>query len=138
MAPMKPEQQEMFESEKPPQPIRVFTDGAGARLDGKGSAYGFLRSDTGERQVVREDGLTNNQAEYKAVILALESLHNGMLVEICCDSQVVCAQLNLQYIVRDPKLASLWASVQGVIRRKNLTVTCMWVPRQENLAGKII
>lgn len=135
---MKEEQQEMFQVEKTSQPIRIFTDGSGARQDGKGSGYAFLRTDTGEKQVIREDGLTNNQAEYKGFLSAVESLPAGTVAEICNDSQVVCSQLNGQYAVRDPKLFMLWQSVQDVIRRKKLTVTFVWVPRAENLAGKLI
>lgn len=132
------EQKEMFTVDKPPQAIRIFTDGAGARLDGKGSGYAFLRTDTGEKQVVREDGLTNNQAEYKGILLALESLPQGTIVEVCTDSQVICAQLNRQYAVRDPKLADMYESIQGVIKRKSITVSFLWVPRAENLAGKML
>jgi len=135
---MKAEQKEMFHSKKTQQPIRIFTDGSGARQDGKGSGYSFLRTDTGEKQVIREDGLTNNQAEYKGILSAVESLPAGTVAEICNDSQVVCSQLNGQYAVRDPKLFKLWEFTHAVIRRKKLTVTFVWVPRAENLAGKLI
>jgi ribonuclease HI len=135
---MKVRQQEMFQPEESEQPLRIFTDGAGARPDGKGSGYGFLRTDTGEKQVTREDGLTNNQAEYKGIILALESLPRGTVVEVCTDSEVICAQLNRTYSVRNPKLALLWNDVQEVIQRKSLKTTFVWVPRQENPAGKLL
>jgi ribonuclease HI len=136
---MKPTQQEIFETaEKAQEPIRVFVDGAGARLDGKGSAYAFFRPDTGEKQVIREDGLTNNQAEYRGIILVLETFPNASTVEVRTDSQVVCAQLNGQYKVRDPKLALLLETVKDVIQRKNLAVQFLWVPRAENLAGKLL
>lgn len=135
---MKTAQQEMFETEKHQQPIRVFTDGAGARLDGKGSGYAFLCPDTGEKQVIPENGLTNNQAEYKGVILALESVSKGSIVEICSDSQVVCAQLNGQFRVRDPKLTELRQLVREIVARKNLDVRFVWIPRAENLAGKLL
>jgi ribonuclease HI len=135
---MKPHQEEMFEVEKTIQPIRIFTDGAGSRPDGKGSGYAFLQTDTGETQVIREDGLTNNQAEYKGVLLAIESLPTGTAVEICTDSELICAQLNCRYTVRDARLALLWKLVQEIIQSKHLRVTFVWVPRQENLAGKLL
>jgi ribonuclease HI len=130
-------QEELFQSGQLEQVVRVFTDGSGSRPDGRGSAYGFLRTDTGEKQLIREDGLTNNQAEYKAVILALESFPSGSSVEICTDSELMSSQLNGRYKVRDPKIAALWSSAQEVIRRKNLKATFIWVPRAENLAGKM-
>jgi ribonuclease HI len=135
---MKLPQQEMFEPEKQELPVRIYTDGAGGRPDGKGSGYAFLRTDTGEKQATREDGLTNNQAEYKGILMAFESLPKGFVVEICTDSEIICSQLNGQYKVRDPKLLALWNSVQEVIRRKNLRVKFVWVPRAENLAGKLL
>jgi ribonuclease HI len=138
VAQVKKPQSEILESQRENGPILIFTDGAGARIDGKGSGYAFLRTDTNEKQVLSEDGLTNNQAEYKGVILALQSVDEGMLLEIRNDSQVVCEQLSRRYKVRDAKLYSLWASVQEIIQRKNLKVTFTWVSRQENQAGKLL
>jgi len=54
------------------------------------------------------------------------------------DFQVVCSQLNGQYVVRNPKLFKLWESTQPVIRRKKLAVTFVWVPRAGHLAGELI
>jgi len=131
-------QTEMFDKDKEQAPIRIFTDGAGARPDGKGSGYAFLRPDTGDRQIIREDGLTNNQAEYKAIILALETLPKATAVQICTDSQVACEQLNGRYKVLEPKLVQLRNSITEVIRRKSLNATFDWVPRAENMAGKLL
>ena len=135
---MKPKQVEMFETNKPVEPIRIFTDGAGANLDGKGSGYAFHRTDTGENKVIRKDGLTSNQAEYGGVILALECLLGGEVAEICTDSELIYAQLTGIYKVRDPHLFSLCESVNEIIRRKCLVVTFVRVPREENLAGKLL
>jgi len=137
MASMNANQQGLSQTEQTEQVVRIFTDGAGARPDGKGSGFGYLRPDTGEKQAIREDGLTNNQAEYKGIILALETLPAGSIVQICTDSELICAQLNGLYHVRDPKLALLCTTVQDVIRRKGLRAKFAWVPREENLAGKL-
>jgi ribonuclease HI len=136
---MNPTQQDAFSpAEIEQEPIHVFVDGAGARFDGKGSAYAFVRPDTGEKQVIREDGLTNNQAEYMGIILALETFPKGCAVEIRTDSEVVCAQLNGRYKVRDPKLALLLETAKEVIQRNNLKAQFVWIPRAENLAGKLL
>jgi ribonuclease HI len=134
---MNTKQQDLFQVGEAEEVVRIFTDGAGARPDGKGSGFGYLRPDTGEKQAIREDGLTNNQAEYRGIILALESLPGGTVVEICTDSEVICAQLNGKYKVRDPKLTVLHSSVHDVIHRKRLQVSFKWVSRAENLAGKL-
>ncbi len=54
--------------------IRIFTDGSGSRPGGEGSGFAWLREGNGERRIVHEDHLTNNQAEYKAILSALEPL----------------------------------------------------------------
>lgn len=66
--------------------IRVFTDGAGQRPDGRASGVAWLREDTGEKHTERIDGLTNNVAEYRAVISALKQLPSGSHVELLSDS----------------------------------------------------
>jgi hypothetical protein len=48
--------------------VVIHCDGAGSRPDGKGSGFAWIRPHTGERYVERVDGLTNNQAEYRALI----------------------------------------------------------------------
>jgi ribonuclease HI len=118
--------------------IRIFTDGAGCRPGGKGSGFAWLRHDTGQKQVKREDNLTNNQAEYRAILSAIESVDSGSKAEILTDSENTCFQLRGERRVRDPRLAELHAQIQEVISKKQLTVTFTWIPRRENLAGKLI
>jgi ribonuclease HI len=55
------------------------------------------------------EGMTNNEAEYEAVILGLELArsrpppHSGVI--LLTDSQIVVGQVGGQFAVRDPKLA---------------------------------
>ena len=118
--------------------IRIFTDGAGCRPDGKGSGFAWLREDTGEREIVREDGLTNNQAEYRAVLAAVRSLEPGSNAEILMDSGNTCYQLRGEYRVRDPRLAKLHSEIYDLILKKKLTLTFTWIPRSINSAGKLL
>lgn len=118
--------------------IRIFTDGAGCRPDGKGSGFAWLREKTGEKSVVRQDGLTNNQAEYRAILAAIEGLSSGISVEILTDSENTCYQLRGERRVRDARLADLRSQIYEVMRKKQLTVTFTWIPRSLNLAGKLV
>jgi len=118
--------------------IQVFVDGAGARPDGKGSGFAWLRKDTGEKKIVREDRLTNNQAEYRAILAAVEYLPEGSRAEVFSDSENTCCQLNGQRRVLDPTLGDLHARISELIERKKLAVIFRWIPRRENLAGKLI
>ncbi len=118
--------------------IRIYTDGAGARPDGKGSAFAWLRPDTGERKIVREDGLTNNEAEYHAILAAIESLPTGAKAEILTDSENACLQLQGRRRVINERLGNLHGKIQALVIVRNLNVGFIWVPRQENLAGKLL
>jgi ribonuclease HI len=119
-------------------PLRVFFDGAGCRPDGKGSGFAWLCPDTNQRQIVRVNGLTNNQAEYKAFLVALQHVPEGCAVEMFSDSQLICSQFAGQYRVKDHALQELLSEVLALILNKRLKVTLQWVPRTQNLAGKLL
>lgn len=120
-------------------PVQVFIDGAGkSSLDGKGSGYAWLRPDTGERSLKKQDGLTNNQAEYRALLAALEALPPNTKAQILSDSQLLVCQFQGLWAVRDPKLAELLESARTLVRRKKLEVEVKWIPRKQNPAGRLI
>ena len=118
--------------------MRIFCDGAGHRPDGKGSGFAWLREDTGERHVEPVDGLTNNTAEYRAVISALKRVRPGSDVEVLTDSLLVVSQIRGEYRILDPKLAKLAAEVKTLAEQKRLTLKLTWIRRAENLAGKLL
>jgi ribonuclease HI len=118
--------------------IRIFTDGSGCRPDGKGSGFAWLREDTGARKIERIDGLTNNEAEYSAVLSALQGLQSNMNIEILCDSELVCCQFNGKWRVSNPSLSELLSTIRDLVKSKGLRVKLTWIPRRENLAGKML
>lgn len=118
--------------------IRIFTDGAGKRPDGKGSAFAWIREDTGEQHIERVDGLTNNVAEYLAVISPLKKIRPRSNVEILTDSLLVVSQLRGEYRILDSKLAKLAGEVKTIAENKQLNLKLTWVPRKENRAGKLL
>jgi ribonuclease HI len=119
-------------------PIVVFFDGAGCRPDGKGSGLAWLRQDTGEKHVQRIDGLTNNEAEYRAFVAVLESLPEGSKAELFSDSLLLDSQFHGKYRVKDSDLAGLLGTAHELIRHKKLTVNLQWIPAAKNLAGKLL
>jgi ribonuclease HI len=118
--------------------IRIYTDGAGQRPDGKGSGFAWVREDTGEQHIERIPGLSNNEAEYRGVISALKHLRKGKHVEVLSDSLLVVSQLRGEYRIRDPKLEKLATEVKTIAEQKQLLFKVTWIPRQENRAGKLI
>jgi ribonuclease HI len=122
-------------------PIRIYTDGSGCRPDGMGSGFAFVRENGIEPKVIRvfkEDRLTNNQAEYKAILSALDFVPLGSTVEILTDSENTCFQLKGERRVKDPKLADLHAAIHSMVKKNELHVAFTWIPRRENKAGKLI
>ena len=126
------------EIKKPNAVVRFFADGSGCRPDGKGSGFAWVREDTGERKLTRKDSLTNNQAEYHAILSALESLGPGLSAEILTDSENTCFQLRGERRVIDPHLAELNKQIRDLIQKNGLDVTFTWIPRRDNKAGKLI
>lgn len=93
--------------------IKVFTDG-GARGNPGPAALGVVVTTTDEQLLTafgRYIGeATNNQAEYRAVIAALEHIkqYNPRRVAFHIDSELVVKQLNGQYKVKNADLRPLY------------------------------
>jgi ribonuclease HI len=118
--------------------IRVYCDGSGQGPNGTGSGIAWIREDTGEQQCERINGLTNNQAEYRAVISALRSLGVGSHAEILTDSELVSGQLTRGWRINDPELEKLVAEVRKVARARKLRFKVSWIPRGKNKADKLL
>lgn len=113
-------------------------DGSGQRPDGKGSRIAWFREDTGDRRTKQIDGLTNNEAEYHAVISAVEALDERTEADILSDSELVCCQFNGTWKVSNPALFELLSKLRDLIKRKRLRISLTWIPRRNNLAGKML
>jgi ribonuclease HI len=112
----------------------IYVDGSG----GAKSGYGFFVKETGESLFTEKPGLTNNQAEYLAIISALQKYANsGDEIIIYSDSKNTVNQLNHEFAINNEQLRSLareaWSLIAGF---SNLTIN--WIPRNENLAGKML
>jgi ribonuclease HI len=128
----------MTKKKKADSPIRLFTDGSGCRPDGKGSGVAWFRPDSGEKRVERIDGLTNNEAEYSAVYAGLKAVPDKANVLVLTDSDLVCCQFNGYWKISKPTLATWVSKIRDLIKLKGLTVELAWVPRRDNLAGKLL
>jgi len=84
--------------------------------------------------------LTNNQAEYLALIYALALLSSKGIEEnvvVRGDSQLVIYQMNGIYKVREEKLKILHETAKRYLERfKNIKLE--WIPRRQNLAGRVL
>jgi ribonuclease HI len=104
-----------------PKQIKIFSDG-GARGNPGPAAIAFLiLSEAGQTLIEKSHYLghrTNNQAEYEALIAALESAVVFGAEEVTChlDSQLVVKQVNGKYRVRNVELMKLWRKVQELLK----------------------
>ena len=114
--------------------LSIFVDGSG----GSNSGFGFFVKETGESFYKKEDNITNNQAEYMAIISVLKkfSIVQDEVV-IYSDSKNTVSQLNHEYAINSEQLRSLAREAWELIPKfANLKIK--WIPRNENIAGKML
>ena len=80
--------------------------------------------------------VTTNEAEYLAVLLALDEGFSTDITEILSDSQLVVRQLNREYHIKEPRLRELAIQVWNKAAGRDIKFT--WIPREENPAGKVL
>ncbi|MGI0047391.1 MAG: reverse transcriptase-like protein [Nitrosotalea sp.] len=114
--------------------LSIFVDGSG----GPDAGFGFFVKETGESFYEKEPEITNNQAEYKAIIAVLKKYVNfPEEVIIYSDSKNTVSQLNHEFAINNSQLRTLAMEAWALIGKyKNLKIT--WIPRKENLAGKML
>jgi len=114
--------------------VNVYVDGAG----GEKSGYGYFIKDTGESFYEEKLGITNNQAEYLAIISALKKFQNSSNeIIIFSDSKNTVNQLNHEFAINNEQLRLLAQEAWSLIPKiPNLKI--LWIPRKENLAGKML
>ena len=115
-------------------PISVYVDGSG----GENSGYGYFVKETGESFYEKKPNITNNQAEYMAIISALKKfVCTEEEITIFSDSKNTVSQLNHDFAINNEQLRTLAQEAWNLIGQfSNLKLT--WVPRKENLAGKML
>lgn len=98
--------------------LLIYTDGGARGNPGPAGIGAVLKNEAGELvcemcQYIGET--TNNQAEYKAVIMAIEKAKElgAMFLDFFLDSQLVVEQLNGNYKVKNADLAPLFVKIHN-------------------------
>lgn len=113
--------------------LNVFVDGSG----GPNGGYGFFIKETGQSSYEKSPDITNNQAEYKAIILALKSIMPDNELHIFSDSKNTVSQINHEFAINNEKLRSL-AQETWSLMNNFPKITIQWIPRNQNIAGKML
>jgi len=118
----------------------IFIDGSSDSNENGGIGIVLRTLDGKEILISRSVGkATNNEAEYRSLITAIEESlkKNFNNIEIYSDSELLVKQVNGQYKVRAANLRPLHVLVMKSIKKlDNFSIN--WVPREENsLADKL-
>jgi ribonuclease HI len=127
--------------------INVYIDGASRGNPGEAGIGILIKSDNGDT-VFSAAGyggkMTNNQAEYHALIAALTKIKKSpsLLVSsgtestesinIHSDSELVVRQLNGQYKVKEPELKKLYDTVNELIKAIPSRIVIKHIKREQN------
>ncbi len=114
--------------------LSIYVDGSG----GPNPGFGFFVKETGESFYKKEPNITNNQAEYMAIIAVLKKFAGSNdEINIYSDSKNTVSQLNHEYAINYEELRALAMEAWNLINKySNLKIK--WIPRKENLAGKML
>ena len=114
--------------------ISVYVDGSG----GPNSGFGYFVKETGESFYEKKQEITNNQAEYLAIISALNKyVDSNDEITIYSDSKNTVNQLNHEFAINNEQLRILAREAWSIMGKfSNLSI--VWIPRNENIAGKML
>lgn len=112
--------------------MKIFTDGSG-----KTGKYIYVIDELGKSRpkIFQKKGITNNEAEYLAVIQALKDNPSDN-IEIFADSELIVNQLNQNYAIKEDRLRELAEEVWRLCEGRAVSFT--WIPRSKNKAGKVL
>jgi ribonuclease HI len=121
--------------------VNAYSDGGARGNPGPAAAAFLILSEKGELLKLQSFFLgkrTNNQAEYEAIIAALEAAMQLGAEEILChlDSQLVCRHLTGEYRVKNVDLRKLWGRVQD-LKRCFKQVSYVSVPRTNKFIKQV-
>jgi ribonuclease HI len=115
--------------------IRIHGDGGSRGNPGPAAGAAVLLDAEGniiEKRAEYMGVATNNQAEYLAVELGLQAMHDLKLdaADFYLDSQLVVRQLNGQYKVKHPEMRAAYERIQKL--KEGFDVTFTHVMRADN------
>ncbi|MBI4653301.1 ribonuclease HI family protein [Candidatus Kuenenbacteria bacterium] len=114
--------------------LKIFTDGGARGNPGPGGIGVVIKYDNKVLEFSKYIGnSTNNQAEYKAVILALEEAKKLSAKEInfYLDSELVVNQLNRKYKIKNQELSFLFIQIWNLSSNFN-KITYNYISREQN------
>ena len=117
--------------------VVIFTDGAADPNPGPAAIGATIKDERGRLIDSISQGIgwaTNNQAEYRAIIAALEKAVSlgAKHVEVNSDSELVVKQINGKYRVKKAALKPLYQEVKK-LQSLLECFTITYIPREQNI-----
>jgi len=120
----------------------IYIDGASSGNPGESGA-GIVVFDNNDNELFRDSiylgQMTNNMAEYEALIFALQKAKKSLIkkVSVYTDSLLVTNQIHGKYKVKNTKLRKYVEETKNIIRNFN-SFALKYIPREENkIADKL-
>lgn len=126
--------------------LKIFTDG-GARGNPGPAAIGVVILDDNNNEVVKFGKkigeTTNNVAEYKAVVFALEWVEKNLeenleQINFYIDSLLVVNQLNGKFKIKNLNLKDLIIQIKNLEKILQLKVFYNHIPREKNVLADFL
>ena len=117
--------------------LKIYTDGA-ARNNPGPAGLGVVFYDKNAKVISSFKKYigeaTNNQAEYKAVILALQKAKKikAKKIKVYMDSKLVVEQVNGNYKIKEPILKKLYWQIRDLILETGGNIEFIHIPRIKN------
>ena len=118
--------------------LKIFIDGACQPNPGKGGIGVFIDSEEINEEISFSlPGIvTNNIAEYEALIFALDLIlkkySSFKQIRIFSDSKLVCMQFNKKWKCKDNNLKSLLENAHAISSQISSEIILTSIPREEN------
>ena len=132
---MKPRQDSLPFKKNGEEIVEIYIDGAARGNPGESGIGIFIKDEKGKTREVKKylGTLTNNQAEYMALITALESSkeHRNKKIQIYTDSLLLANQMNGLWKVKHPEISVLNKKAKELLKNFK-EVTIQHIPRELN------
>lgn len=132
---MKPRQDSLPFGKNSEESVEIYIDGAARGNPGESGIGVLIRDETGKTSEIKKylGTRTNNQAEYTALITALEESneHRGKNINIYTDSLLLANQMNGLWKVKHPEISVLNKKAKELLKNFK-EVTIRHIPRELN------
>lgn len=119
--------------------LKIYTDGGSRGNPGPSGIGVAVKNEKGETVFQKGEFIgqaTNNQAEYQALIYALDWLEKNSKriekVDFFLDSKLVVCQMKGEFKIKSPAIRPLWIKAKQIESRLDIQIDYHSIPRELN------